>query len=144
MKRLSIVGLCLMLLSLFGCRKDERSTSSSALAETLVGEAHKTHIAYVKGRNHQGVEIPYNIPSVYWADGIRTLDPACVYLHKGNVVVVQTDSDGVERGKYICIPISSYLPMTGEDGFTFRPDPRKGDTFSPGRCVFDFERKVHD
>jgi len=47
---------------------------------------------------------------------------------------------GTEEGKYINIPVSSYFPHTGEDGFVFSPNPRSGDTYTLGSGVFDFKR----
>ena len=76
----------------------------------------------------------------YWADGIKALNPIKVYTHRINLVVVQRIGDGIEEGKYIYIPISSYLPKTGDDGFTFSPEPMNGNIYTLGNGVFDFKR----
>lgn len=74
------------------------------------------------------------IPPEYWTGPIKALHPLTVYTHRVNVVVVQRIRDGIEEGKYIYIPISSYLPHSGDDGFEFMPNPQKG--------VYDFKRTV--
>lgn len=75
----------------------------------------------VSDRNPQPSD---EIPAGYWADAIKALMPIRVYKHRANIVVVQRVSNGVEEGKYIYNPISSYMPMTEEvDGFTFLTDP---------------------
>jgi hypothetical protein len=51
--------------------------------------------------------------------GIKALNPLRVYLHRFNIVVVQRESDATEEGRYVYIPISSYMPVNGDDGFTF-------------------------
>jgi hypothetical protein len=40
-----------------------------------------------------------------------------------------------------CIPVSSYLPQSGVDGFELTPNARIGNTHSLGNGVFDFKRK---
>ena len=50
---------------------------------------------------------------------ITSLKPIQVYHHRGNLVVAQKVVDGVEYGKYITSSLSSYMPMDGDDGFTF-------------------------
>ena len=69
---------------------------------------------------------------MYWPDRIKALNPIKVYTHRVNVVVVQRLSDGTEEGKYIYIPISSYLPRSGDDAFTFARTETNG--------VYDYRR----
>ncbi|MBN1515930.1 hypothetical protein JXA32_05130 [Candidatus Sumerlaeota bacterium] len=92
---------------------------AAMFSNDLVGDAQKTYVAYLKenktGEAQQGVEIS----SEYWADGIKALNPAKVYLHLCNLVVAQNVEDGIETGVYIYLPISSYLPQSGDDGFNF-------------------------
>jgi hypothetical protein len=108
-----------------------------------VEAAHTTYVnrlRAVKG----GTPDPTNeIYSRYWADGIKALNPVKVYTHRINMVVVQRISNGIEEGKYIVIPISSYMPMTGDDGFVFSPEPLKGKTYTLIR-VLDFKRTISE
>ena len=140
MKQVLLAGLCLMLLAACGCQSNEEPESSSLSPEELVEAAYAT---YLNRRNatRGGTPDPTNeIYPAYWADGIKALNPIKVYKHRTNIVVVQRISDGIEQGKYICIPISSYLPMTGDDGFVFSPEPLSGKTYTLGSGVFDFKR----
>lgn len=82
------------------------------------------------------------IPQEYWADPIKALKPIRVYKHRVNIVVVQRVKDEVEEGKYIYIPISSYLPEDGVDGFRLTPNPLQGNTYRLGTGVFDYRRRL--
>jgi len=140
MKNVLLTGLCLMLLAACGCQSNEGPKSPSLFTDDLVGDAEATYAARVRATKG-GTKDPTNeIYPTYWADGIKALNPIKVYTHRVNIVVVQRISDGVEEGKYIYIPISSYLPMTGDDGFVFSPEPRSGNTYTLGNGVFDFKR----
>jgi hypothetical protein len=55
----------------------------------------------------------------YWAEEIAQLKPIRVYNHMVNIVCVLEETPEAEKGFYIYIPISSYLPMSGDYGFTF-------------------------
>jgi hypothetical protein len=55
------------------------------------------------------------------------------------MVVVQRIHDVIEKGKYIYIPISSYLPNSGDDGFEFAPNPLQGNVYHVHE-VLDFKR----
>jgi len=50
---------------------------------------------------------------------IASLKPVRVYDHRGNLVVVQAITNGVERGRYITSSLSSYRPRDEDDGFKF-------------------------
>lgn len=114
--------------------------STSLFTDDLTGDAYKTYSAHAnaidEGTEKHGTEIP----PTYWAVRIRALDPIRVYIHRINIVVVQRFSNGTEEGKYIYIPISSYLPQTGDDDFVFIPNPRSIDTHTLGKGVYDFKR----
>jgi hypothetical protein len=144
MKHVLLAGLCLMLLAACGCQSNEDPESpSSSLSPNdadLVEAAEATYVARLRA-TRGGTPDPTNeFYPTYWADGIKALNPIKVYMHRINIVVVQRISDGIEEGKYIFIPISSYLPMTGDDGFVFSPEPLNGNTYSLGTGVFDFKR----
>lgn len=105
-----------------------------------MGDAHETYSANVRACN-AGTEKPGNeIPPSCWAGRIKALHPLKVYTHRANLVVVQRMTDGAEEGTYINIPISSYLPQTGDDGFEFSPNPRSDGTYGSGNGVFAFKR----
>jgi hypothetical protein len=136
MKHVPLAGLCLMLLGACGCQSNEIPRSR----DDLMGDAHATYAARARAVNAGTETLTTEIPSTYWADRIKALNPIKVYTHRANMVVVERISNGTEEGKYICIPISSYLPETGDDGFAFSPDPKSGDTHTLGNGVFDFKR----
>jgi len=140
MKHIFLAGICLMLLAACGCQSNTGSKSPSMFPDDVAGDAHATHVAYLKAVGAGIEKSSAEIPPAYWADRIRALNPIKVYTHRVNIVVVQRVSDGTEEGKYIYIPISSYLPQTGDDGFVFSPNPRSGDTYTLGDGVFDFKR----
>lgn len=116
-----VVGVGLALACLFvipGCegRSTERASGSSP---DIAEAAYKTHIQYVRAINAGTEKRSENIPEQYWADGIKALKPVKVYKHRTNIVVVQRVLGETEEGKYIYIPVSSYIPQSGDDGFTF-------------------------
>lgn len=140
MRHALLAGLCLMQLSTCGCQSNEGPKSPSLFPDDITGDAQATHAAYVRAIDAGAETLTTEIPSTYWADRIRALNPIKVYTHRINIVVVQRISDGTEEGKYIYIPISSYLPHTGDDGFAFSPDPKSGDIYTLGSGVFDYKR----
>ncbi len=143
MARVLLAGLCLMVLAVCGCRSTETPESAALLSDHDIAEAgYATHLARHRATRGGTRDPTDEIYPTYWTDGIRALNPIKVYSHRINLVVVQriSDGDGTEEGKYIYIPISSYLPMTGDDGFVFSPEPRSGNTYSLGSGVFDFKR----
>jgi hypothetical protein len=107
----------------------------------LAEAAHKMYATHVRAIN-AGREKPSNeILEQYWTEEIKGLKPIRVYTHRANIVVVQHVSGNIEEGKYISIPVSSYLPMNGQDGFMFSPIPDKDGKYHLGDGVFDFKRK---
>jgi hypothetical protein len=60
-----------------------------------------------------------NIDPELWTKEIQRLKPIRMYGHRMNIVVVLSENYEAEGGVYICIPISSYFPRDGDDGFTF-------------------------
>ncbi len=140
MKHVLLAGLCLMLTAVCGCQLNKAPESSSLSPDHIVEAAHATYAAYVRAMKGKTPGLTNEIDSKYWANGIKALKPIKVYIHRVNIVVVQRISDGAEEGKYICIPVSSYLPMTGEDGFVFTPAPMSGNNYNLGNGIFDFKR----
>src|SRR4030042_7069907 len=136
-----LLTICFMLSAFFGCQSKSNSDSPSLFTNDLAGDAYKTYVSHGRAIR-AGTENPSDeIPPAYWADRIKALNPVKVYIHRVNIVVVQS-SNGIERGKYIYIPISSYLPQSGDDGFQFTPNPLTGNTYSLGSVVFDFQRTI--
>jgi hypothetical protein len=120
-----------------------RVQAANAIPDTLQGAAHQTYAAHVRAVNAGETARSEGIPPLYWADKIKELNPLKVYKHRVNIVVVQKVSGIVEEGKYIYIPVSSYLPMSGDDGFVFTPNPKKGNKY---HCheVLDFRRTIEN
>ena len=135
-KTIPLLGV---LLSILGCVCACRPTTEPAAAsphsddpDRLSQDAFETYTAYVKSYK-PGSETPVGeIPSTYWTESLRALHPIRVYLHRANVVVVQEGAGESERGKYIQVRVSSYIPRSGDDGFEFTSKSRTG--------VHDFKR----
>lgn len=115
--------------------------ATAAVDDSLMNAAWRTHAAYNRAVGAGEIEPSENIPSLYWADRIKDLNPIRVYTHRVNIVVVQQMSGNVEKGKYIYIPISSYMPMSGEDGFAFSPDPLQGNQYHSAESL-DYTRTI--
>jgi len=135
---LMVLNLVLML-GLSGCRTKADFENNSPLAEA----AYETYTRYVRAIRGSGAENSTpDIPRECWAEGINKLKPIKVYRHRNNIVVTQKLRDNLEEGKYIYIPISSYLPMDGIDGFTLKPNPLKGNQYHLGDGIFDYKRTI--
>ncbi len=124
---------CLFIIS--GCQKKPGGADASPSPDNLATAAWKTHIQYIKAVNSGAQEPSEEIPEKYWTDEIQRLKPIKVYTHRVNIVVVQKASANREEGTYIYIPISSYLPQSGDDGFTFT---------DIGNSVYDFKRVIEN
>ena len=144
MRHILLAGLCLMLPAACGRQSNEAPESPSSFPDdnNLVKAAYATWLARRDATTGGTPDPTDELYPAYWADGIKALNPIKVYKHRNNIVVVQRISDGIEEGKYICIPISSYLPMTGDDGFVFSPEPLNGNTYTLGNGVFGFRRST--
>lgn len=125
------------------CQRKPAVETTSLSRSDLVEAAYRTYANRVRTVNMGENPFPPEIPEQYWAEGIRELKPIKVYKHRVNIVVVQKVRDNVEEGKYICIPVSSYLPMNGVDGFTYQPNPWKGNKYYLGDGVFDYRRTIN-
>ena len=121
-----------------------KSPSQSFFSDDLTEDAWKTHTEYIRAVNIGNEIFSEEIPSLYWADRIKALVPIKVYTHRVNIVVVQRIDKGIEFGKYIYIPISSYLPKTGVDGFVLEPNPERNKGYFLGNGIFDYTRVIFD
>lgn len=138
--------LVLNLVFLFGvssCQTKSSVGNTDLSTSTLAEAAHLTLSSHVRAI-HEGKENSSSteIPERYWAQAIRALKPIKMYTHRVNIVVVQKIRNNVEEGKYIYIPVSSYLPMDGIDGFTYKPNPLKGNRYYLGDGIFDYQRTI--
>ncbi|MBW8042245.1 MAG: hypothetical protein FVQ85_19905 [Planctomycetes bacterium] len=133
-----VINLVLMF-GLTACQKKSNVENTT----TLMNAAQQTYANRVRAINAGKENSSSNeIHERYWAPAIRELKPIKVYTHRVNIVVVQKVRDNVEEGKYINIIISSYLPMDGVDGFTFQPNPQKGNQYHHG--IFDYQRTINN
>ena len=133
-----VLNLVLML-SLSACQTKPVVENTTNLEEA----AQQTYANRVRAINAGKENSSSNeIHERYWAPAIRELKPIKVYTHRVNIVVVQKVHDNVEEGKYINILISSYVPMDGVDGFTFHPNPLKGNQYHLGDGVLDYQRTI--
>jgi hypothetical protein len=125
-----LMGMVLMTTVSGCCSKPENTGMVSSLSDDLSDEALRTYVVYLRAVN-AGTEQPESeIPPDCWTGRIKALKPLKVYVHRGNIVVVQEFADGTEKGKYIYIPVSSYLPRSGDDGFEFTPNSGKGNIYN--------------
>ena len=120
---------CLFFIFNTGCNK-KSNNQESLFSSNLPKSAYETYTRYFKAAQRTPSD---EIPKQYWTDMIKELKPIKVYIHRVNIVVVQRVSDNIQEGKYIYIPISSYIPHRADDGFTFT---RLGDD------VYDFKRNL--
>ena len=109
--------LCLFL----GCHSSRPVRGSKAFSELLPERAKLA---------------PSDVPPDRWSPAIRALKPLKVFVDVSNLVVVQGLANGVESGKYIIEPISSYTPQWHFIKFT----PAVVEGFSPSTQVYDYQR----
>lgn len=126
LRPLALMLVSFGLLGLSGCMQapaDPGSTFSKGLQRSAWKTLEDYDQAVLSGREKMRAEIP----AAYWQPDIKRLQPVKVYSHRVNLVVVQSLRDGVEQGKYINLPVSSWLPVSHwfsnktHDGFVFRP-----------------------
>lgn len=125
-----------------GCRSAADKSIAALYSDELVRDAERTYADYGRAVRAATEEPGDSIPPAYWAERIKALHPLKVYTHRVNIVVVQRAESGMEEGKYIYIPVSSYLPQSGDDGFEFTPNPWSGNTYTLGNGIFEFRRAL--
>ena len=132
-----VITVCLLscLFVILGCQKKPGSEDASLIPDNLATAALQTHIRYIKAVNSGAEKQSDEISKQYWTDEIKRLNPIKVYMHRGNIVVVQRASANWEEGLYICIMTSSYGPQSGVDGFTFT---------DIGKSVYGFKRTIEN
>jgi len=132
-----VVLVCLFgcLFIVFGCQKKPGSGDAGIIPDNLAVSALQTHIRYIKAVNSGAQEPSDEISKKYWTDEIKRLNPIKVYRHGTNIVVVQKATANRQEGLYINLIISSYLPRSGDDGFTFT---------DIGNSVYRFERVIEN
>jgi hypothetical protein len=120
---------------------EDRDGKQPPNAEIVRG-ALETYISFAKSASFGAVPSPPEIPKKLWSATIQSLKPIRVYTHRVNVVVVQRVTGEDEEGLYVYIPLSSYLPMDGADGFALAPKPNVGAIYELGSGVFKYHRKT--
>ncbi len=120
----------IMLLSGCAGRKSIERPEFASMAEGLRWEA-MTALENIP----EGTETD-PLPEKYWPEAMDSLQPIEMYVHRNNLVVVQGRDGSSEWGVYVPNPLSSYYPVTGDDGFTFTE--HKG---RDRRGIFSFMRK---
>ncbi|MHC4641067.1 MAG: hypothetical protein ACYS32_05435 [Planctomycetota bacterium] len=138
-----LVLILVFLFGVSGCQTKSGIENTTLSQNNLPEAAHRTYAGYVRAI-HAGYENSSSteIPERYWASAIRNLKPIKVYTHRVNIVVAQKVRDNLEEGKYIYIPVSSYLPMDGVDGFAYKPNPKKANRYHLEDGVFDYKRTL--
>lgn len=115
MKPVQFCG-CIVTFCIFICGCFSHSRTNS-YPDNLTNDALDTYINWVK--KESGKEINNQIPPVLWTRSLKALHPLKVYVHRGNVVIVEKVVGETETGKYVTIFVSSYYPQSGDDGFEF-------------------------
>ena len=130
-----IVVVCFLgcLLVICGCQKKPGGEDTNTIPDNLAVSALQTHAQYINEVNSGQQERSDEIPRKYWTDEIKSLNPIKVYMHRTNIVAVQKTTAEKQEGLYISIMISSYVPQSGDDGFTFT---------DLGNSVYKFERVI--
>ncbi len=106
--------LCVVPLFLYSCSPTMSPTPPN-LNDAAAATSRVFHQAV-----YDGVPVwSEDIPKMYWSPELEVLKPIRIYIHRVNVVLVQEEEQGIERGVYFQIPESSYICRSGEDGFTF-------------------------
>jgi len=123
------VAVMAILFLVAGCSSPQsklEKTVGEIGAKALVDGAWLTQRNWIHWIKKSGKERRGNIPPNCWANAIKLLNPTRVYSHRVNIVVVleKSEDGSIEEGLYIYIPISSYLPSDGVDGFSFAPIAR--------------------
>ena len=138
LRRMTVVSMGALLVFLSSCMQgpaDPGSTFHKGLQRAAWRTLSAYDAALLAHRERNRTEVP----PAYWDQGVQQLQPAKVYTHRGNLVVVQSVTDGTEHGKYVDLPVSSFHPVSAwfshkhaVDGFVFRP--------ACGTGVFDYTR----
>ena len=128
--QMTVVVMGALLVCLCSCMQGQADPGSS-FHKGIQRDAWRTTAAYNAAALAHREKFHSEIPPAYWDPGIQRLHPVKVYTHRANLVVVQRMSGGNEKGKYIYLTISSFLPVSAwfshkhvVDGFVFRPNWR--------------------
>jgi len=128
-----------LLVFLCNCMQEQHADPGSSFHKGLQRDAWRTRASYNDAVLKHRERLRGSIPPAYWDPGIQRLHPVRVYTHRVNLVVVERVNDGLEHGKYIYLPISSFRPVSAwfshkhaVDGFVFRP--------ALGEGVFNYAR----
>ncbi|MDI1310867.1 hypothetical protein [Prosthecobacter sp.] len=139
LQRMRMVFMGALLVCLCSCMQEQHADQGSTFHKGLQRDAWRTLSSYDEAVLKHRETFRREIPPTYWDLGIQRLHPVKVYTHRGNLVVVQSVTDGVEHGKYIDLPVARFHPVSAwfsnkhvVNGFVFRP--------ARGTAVFNFTR----
>lgn len=128
LRPLTAVVMAAFVVLLSSCMAPQHADPGSSFHKGRQRDAWRTMQAYTAAALQHHETFQREIPPTYWDPGIQRLHPLKVYTHRGNLVVVQSVTDGVEHGKYIYLPVAPFHPTSawfsnkhGVDGFVFRP-----------------------
>ncbi len=117
-----------LLVFLSSCMQEQHADPGSTFHKGLQRDAWRTLASYDAAVLKHRERLQREVPPAYWDPGIQRLNPLKVYTHRGNLVVVQRVTDGVEQGKYIDLPVAPFHPKSAwfshkhaVEGFVFRP-----------------------
>jgi hypothetical protein len=131
--RMTAVVMGTLLVFLCSCMQEQHADPGSSFHKGLQRDAWRTMASFDDAVLKHRQKFQREIPPTYWDPGIQRLNPLKVYTHRGNLVVAQRVTAGLEHGKYIDLPVAPFHPKSawfshkyGVDGFVFRPALGKG------------------
>ncbi|HEX8373298.1 MAG TPA: hypothetical protein VF585_10990 [Chthoniobacterales bacterium] len=112
---LCIFALCLTFTS---AAETNKKRPAPALSTEMVDASYELHRAAVR----RGLGDQHLIPHEDWPPEIRRLKPVVVYSDRANLAIVLSRTETKESGLYVFLPVSSYIPTTG-NGWQFETQP---------------------
>ena len=141
LSRMTAVVMTALLVFLSSCMQEQHADPGSTFHKGLQRDAWRTLASYDAALLKHRERLQRDVPPAYWDKGIQHLNPLKVCTHRGNLVVVQRVTDGMEQGKYIDLPVAPFHPKSAwfshkhaVDGFVFRP--------AVGAGVFNYSRTL--
>lgn len=138
---MTAVVMTALLVFLSSCMQEQHADPGSTFHKGLQRDAWRTLASYDAALLKHRERLQRDVPPAYWDKGIQHLNPLKVCTHRGNLVVVQRVTDGMEQGKYIDLPVAPFHPKSAwfshkhaVDGFVFRP--------AVGAGVFNYSRTL--
>ena len=82
---------------------------------SLIRAAYETSMNFNSSGTDKPPGIFVEVPEAYWAQRIKDENPIRVYSHNNNIALVSAETEKTEKGFYIYVPISSYIPVNNDE-----------------------------